>query len=77
MISKLSKYKTKEKFNLLKEFIIDYLEEIMLVIAIVSFFICGFTIDFRLGFLFISIGCLFANKKIVDYKKILSNERRK
>lgn len=64
----------KNKLIKLKSFIVDYLEEILVIVACISFIICGFITDIRLGFLAITIAFLYANKKVIHYKELLNRK---
>lgn len=64
----------KDKLIKAKNFIVDYLEEILVVIACISFIVCGFATDVRLGFLAITIAFLFLSYQVVKHKKLLNRK---
>ena len=64
----------KDKLIKVKNFIADYLEEILVMIACISFIICGFITDIRLGFLAITIASIYGNKLVIGYKKLLNRK---
>lgn len=56
--------------------IIDYLEEILVIVAIISFITFGFLCSFKLGLLCITLGFIFLAYLVTKYKEIKANERR-
>lgn len=66
----------KNKLNNIKNYIVDYLEEILVIVAIISFIIFGFLGSFKLGLLSITLGFLFLAYLVTKYKERKANERR-
>ncbi|GEM_PF-5343095 len=66
----------KNKLNSIKNYIVDYLEEILVIIAMISFIIFGFLGSFKLGFLCITLSFLFLAYLVIKYKKVKAKERR-
>lgn len=62
--------------NKIKNYIVDYLEEILVIVACISFIVFGFLFNLKIGFLSITISFLFLAKIITKYKKLKANERR-
>ena len=53
----------------MKEFLIDYLEEILIILGFLMFIAFGFMINVRLGVLFISISLFILGYLTIIYKK--------
>lgn len=53
----------------MKEFLIDYLEEIFIILGFLIFIAFGFMIHIKLGVLFISISLFTLGYLIIIYKK--------
>lgn len=66
----------KNKLNSIKNYIVDYLEEILVILACISFIMFGFLVSINIGFLCITISFLFLAYLVTKHKKIKANERR-
>ena len=56
------------------ETLIDMLEEILILMGLVLFILCGFSISITHGLLFASISCLIGAGIVIKFKKIIANK---
>lgn len=56
------------------DFILEYLEEILMMLGFLFFIIFGFLISIKIGFLLLSVSFFAISAIVIKYKKLLSND---
>ena len=56
------------------DFILEYLEEILMMLGFLFFIIFGFLISIKVGFLLLSVSFFATSAIVIKYKKLLSND---
>lgn len=56
------------------DFILEYLEEILIILGFLCFITFGFLISIKVGFLLMSISFFVTSALVIKYKKLLNDE---
>ncbi len=56
------------------DFILEYLEEILIILGFLCFMTFGFLISIKIGFLLTSISFFVTSILVIKYKKLLNDE---
>lgn len=56
------------------DFILEYLEEILMILGFLCLIAFGFLINIKIGFLLMSISFFIASLIVIKYKKLLNDD---